>query len=287
MGVVVACTYFIYVHARPVSHVHIYCRTCGGIKYAVLLIKIRISAANWYNISGDDMKTEEFIQVLHENKNPENIEPMENYMRNQFPFLGIKSVQRRQLAQPFFAHLRTEARGCLKESQANQSVIDWETVYTLWEQPEREFQQVAVDYLRSLEKHVVKADLPHLEKVITTKSWWDTVDALAKVVGAAVLKDESLIETMRSWSLAENMWIRRVSILHQLTFKEQTNVELLREIVLNNIHDEDFFIRKAIGWILREYAKTDEQWVVHFTQEFKEELSSLSYREALKNVHLN
>lgn len=89
---------------------------------------------------------------------------------------------------------------------------------------------------------------------------------------------------MTRWSLEENIWIRRVSILHQLALKEETNTELLNKVILNNLHEGKFFIQKAIGWSLREYAKTDEKWVRNFATKYKDELSSLSYREATKDL---
>jgi 3-methyladenine DNA glycosylase AlkD len=89
---------------------------------------------------------------------------------------------------------------------------------------------------------------------------------------------------MKRWSVEDNIWLRRVSILHQLAFKEQTDPSLLRTVLLNNLEDSEFFIQKAIGWALREYAKTDESWVRHFVKEFENDLSSLSQREALKNL---
>lgn len=90
---------------------------------------------------------------------------------------------------------------------------------------------------------------------------------------------------MKKWSVDENIWIRRVSLLHQLSLKEKTNTKLLKEVILNNLDEEEFFIRKAIGWALREYAKTDEQWVIDFVDMYEEQLSSLSVREALKNIN--
>lgn len=233
------------------------------------------------------MRVETFIQTLHQHKNLEKIEGMENYMRNKFSFLGIQSVQRRELAREFMNALRKEVRSKFSTESPSKSVIDWETVFKLWKQPEREFQLTAVDYLRSVEQYVVLDDLEPLREIIVTKSWWDTIDALSKVVGTLVLKEPKLVDTMIEWSLSDNLWIRRISILHQLSLKAQTNEALLREIILNTIESDEFFIQKAIGWILREYAKTNEQWVLHFTEEFKDELSPLSYREALKNIHLN
>jgi 3-methyladenine DNA glycosylase AlkD len=223
------------------------------------------------------MKTKELIVKLRQHKNPEKIKPMENYMQNQFQFLGLQAKERRELAKEF-----------LKEQVAlanKEATVDWEMLFLLWALPEREFQLVGLDYLKRVEKHFILDDLANLRKLVLTKSWWDTVDFLAKNIGALVLKEPELAEEMRNWSLEENLWLRRVSILHQLAFKENTNSSLLKEVILNNLDDEEFFIQKAIGWALREYAKTDEAWVVSFVTSFHQELSALSVREALKNVN--
>lgn len=90
---------------------------------------------------------------------------------------------------------------------------------------------------------------------------------------------------MQRWSLEENIWIRRVAILHQLSLKDETDTSLLTEVILNNIGDKEFFIQKAIGWALREYAKTNENWVRNFVATHKDSLSALSYREATKNLN--
>lgn len=231
------------------------------------------------------MEIETFIKYLRANKNPEKIPGMEKYMRNHFKFLGLQAAERRKLARPFLNQLFADTRERWnKQSDSNQSVVDWKTLFWLWKLPEREFQLVGIDYLKQVEDYFVLEDLKHLKQLVLTKSWWDTVDFLSKNIGSIVIKEPGLTKTMRAWSLDSNMWLRRVSILHQLNLKENTNKELLTEVILNNIEDEEFFIRKAIGWALREYAKTDEQWVVDFTDAHKEHLSALSYREAIKNI---
>lgn len=228
------------------------------------------------------LKTNEFIEMLRQNKNPEKIEGMENYMRNKFRFLGLQAVERRNLARPFLNEKVREAKARLDD--ASTSIVDWKMLFTLWEQPEREFQLIGIDYLKRIQSHLVLADFSNLRKLVLLKSWWDTVDLLSKNIGAIVEKEPSLIDEILKWSQEENIWIRRVSILHQLGLKDKTNTKLLRQVILNNLHDDEFFIQKAIGWSLREYAKTDEKWVRNFTQEFEEELSTLSYREAMKNL---
>lgn len=222
-----------------------------------------------------EMKTTEFIQLFRANRHSEKQKQMEQYMRNQFEFIGLQATERRALAKDFLT---------LKTNVAKESGINWDLLFLLWELPEREFQLTGLDYLKRVEKLLVLEDLPRLQQLVLTKSWWDTIDFLAKNIGSLVQKEPQLLDEMRAWSLADNMWMRRVAILHQLSFKADTNHELLSEIIINNINEDEFFIQKAIGWALREYAKTNEQWVRDFVSSFQNELSKLSYREATKNI---
>lgn len=221
------------------------------------------------------MHINELIQTFHKNKQPNKAIHMEKYMRNQFSFLGLQAGERRTLAKDFITKKTTEAK---------ESGIDWPLIFQLWELPEREFQLTGLDYLKRVEKSLVLEDLTNLRTLVLTKSWWDTVDFLAKNIGQLVLKEPSLIGEMKTWSVEENIWIRRSAILHQLAFKNLTNSKLLAEIIVNNLHDNEFFIQKAIGWALREYAKTNEAWVKEFISKNQENMSKLSIREATKNL---
>ncbi len=231
------------------------------------------------------MKTEEFISYLRTQKNPEKAPGMENYMRNRFNFLGLQAAERRKLAKPYLRVLLLETKERHAEKIGNESVVDWEALDRLWQAEEREFQLIGVDYLKHVSDFLTVNDLKKIKRLIVTKSWWDTVDFLAKNVGTIVQKEKSLETEMLRWSMDENLWVRRSAILHQLHFKEETHTELLNKIIQNNLEDDDFFIRKAIGWALREYAKTDEEWVIQFVENYSEQLSPLSQREALKNIH--
>ena len=230
------------------------------------------------------MQIEEFIEYLRANKNPDKIEGMENYMRNKFKFLGLQAAERRKLSREFLNALAKKTKARYSKEQPDCSVVDWETLFVLWELPEREFQLTGIDYLKRVQQYLVLDDFEYLKQLVLTKSWWDTVDFLSKNIGAIVIKAPHLIETMKAWSLKTNIWLRRVSILHQLSLKEKTNTDLLEEVILNNMNEEEFFIQKAIGWSLREYAKTDENWVINFSKQYQNQLSTLSYREAMKNI---
>lgn len=201
----------------------------------------------------------EIRAALETAASPDRAEPMAAYMRNQFPFIGVQAVSRRR-----------STRALLPRGSA-----DWPWVHALWEEPEREFQYVACDHLQKAK--LTSADLPELRWVITHKSWWDTVDQLPKAIGAFTTPD-----TMLAWAVDTNLWMRRVAILHQLGRKAATDTAVLKEILENNLGSTEFFINKAVGWALREYSKTDPQWVKAFAD--SHELSALSRREGLKYI---
>lgn len=214
------------------------------------------------------MNINTLVSTLRENSIEENIIPMEKYMKNNFKFLGIKSVERRELSKGF---LRKE-----------KDIINWEEVFYLWELEEREFQYIALDYLKARKKFLKIDDLENLLKLAKKKPWWDTIDLLAPLVGEAIFDFKDKNKLMLDLSKDENMWLRRIAILHQLKFKEDTDEKLLEEIIKNNFGSKEFFINKAIGWILREYSKTNNIWVRNFLDEYKDVLSPLSIREGSK-----
>lgn len=194
---------------------------------------------------------------------------MEAYMRNQFPFLGLPTPRRRELLKPFIALARKEAK-----TQG----IDRDFVEACWQAPEREFQYNALDYLVALKKYLTPEDIRWLRTLVERKSWWDTIDRLDLLVGDVLWRhpDNALI---LSWAQDTNMWVRRVAIDHQRPRKDQTDTALLEEILTLNFGSKEFFINKAIGWALREYSKTDPQWVADFITRHRENMAPLSIRE--------
>jgi 3-methyladenine DNA glycosylase AlkD len=207
-------------------------------------------------------------------RDPAGAAPMRAYMRDQFPFLGIPTTSRRLLSRQVLAglprpgedDLRAVARAC-------------------WELPEREYQYFACDWLR---RHATACSPDFLDTariLIITKSWWDTVDALAAhLVGPIVARHPATVPTMDAWLADENMWLARTAILHQLGYAERTDADRLFRYCLAQAGHPDFFIRKAIGWALRQYAKTDPAAVRSFVVTHASQLSPLSKREALKNL---
>ena len=203
--------------------------------------------------------------------NHDNALQMKSYMRGQFQFYGIQSTQRREALKSLFAKQQLP-------SDKELPVI----VKELWQLPEREFQMVAVDLLIKRKKLLPATFLTELEWLITSKSWWDTVDMLATHIAATLFSHhpKETLEYLERWRHSDNIWLRRTAILYQLKFKQQTDEKRLFETIKENQTDNEFFIQKAIGWALREYSKTNATAVVEFIEQ--QGISGLAKREGLK-----
>jgi len=213
------------------------------------------------------------IDLFEQNRDKEKAISMENYMKNNFSFLGIKTPERNNLVKKFY-----QESGILKEE------FRPDFIRTLWEMDEREYQYMALDYIDKSLKKLEKQQLSLMKYLITTKSWWDTVDILAqKPVGAIAAKYPEVIpETIEGFAYGEHLWLRRTAILFQLKYKEWTDEALLYRYILQNKDSKEFFIQKAIGWALREYSKTNPSSVKAFIQ--SNSLPSLSIREGSKYI---
>ena len=209
---------------------------------------------------------EEMIQ----HKNEEQARQMSEYMLNKFEYIGIKTPERRKIFKNFFKEYKNEEQ------------IDWEFVNKCWENKYREFQYIAADYLKNMKDKLTRDDIPKLKQLILKKSWWDTIDNLDMTIGALALKDSNVNKILLEWSIDENIWLRRIAIDHQLLRKEKTNTELLEKVLENNLGQAEFFINKSIGWALRDYSKTNPEWVKNFIKKNKEKMAKLSIREASK-----
>ena len=133
-----------------------------------------------------------------------------------------------------------------------------------------------------MQRFLAEDDISKLKELVLTKSWWDTVDILDKVIGSIIYNNKNLYPIILEWSKDDNIWLRRVAIDHQLLRKENTDEQLLEKILINNLNHKEFFVNKAIGWALRDYSKTNPQWVRNFIEVHKENMASLSIREASK-----
>ena len=228
------------------------------------------------------------IEEFRQHKNEENAEKQAAYLRHQFEFIGLKTPERRLLAKDF-----------LKEKKADKQ-IDWKLVFEFWNLPEREFQYLALDYLHQMKKWLIFDDLEKIKKLTVSKSWWDTVDALDELVGQLLLTGrkqatenestayEQVKTLVKEWAQAEKFWLRRIAIDCQLSFKNQTDLELLSYNIEKNLlgssFADEFFILKAIGWALRDLAKTNSAWVIKFIEEHENKMAKLSIREASKHL---
>ncbi len=216
------------------------------------------------------MDFNKLYEEMIRHKNEEQAQKMSKYMLNKFEYIGIKTPERRKIFKNFFKEYKNEEK------------IDWEFVNKCWENEYREFQYVAADYLKNMKDKLTIDDIPKFKRLILEKSWWDTIDNLDMTIGALALKDSNVNKILLEWSIDKNIWIRRIAIDHQLLRKEKTDIELLEKILKNNLGQTEFFINKAIGWALRDYSKTNPEWVKNFIEENKENMAKLSIKEASK-----
>lgn len=195
---------------------------------------------------------------------------MAAYQKNQFEFYGIPAPQRRKIYADFL------------KAEKKIKAIDWEFLDACYADPHREFQYLAYDYLLRMQDYLVYEDVVKIKDYVLTKSWWDTIDFLTKLLGSLGTRDERIKPLMLAWSKNDNIWIRRTAIEHQLGLKGQTDTDLLAEIIVNCLGSDEFFINKAIGWSLRDYSKTNPDWVRDFIWQHEEQMAKLSIREASK-----
>ena len=219
-----------------------------------------------------EWSTELVKSYFEPHRNEENALPMAKYMKNHFPFLGIRTPERRAIF-----------RRLVKENDLPSYDNLHEEVWSLFQLEEREYHYVAIELLGKYKKQLTVKDLNFCLRLIETKSWWDSVDSIAPtIVGNIVMLDREAGETfMADWATSSNMWTNRASILHQLKYKGNMNEELLFATIERHLASKEFFIQKSIGWVLREYAKTRPEAVWKFVEKTK--LAPLSRREALKH----
>jgi len=209
---------------------------------------------------------------LRKESNREMAISMENYMKNNFTFLGIKTEKRRTIFKSIYEQNKTEVK-------SNFRTVAWE----LFQKKEREFHQCAIDLLvKELKKNYVLEDFQFIEKLIITNSWWDSVDTIAKYLLGGYLNQfpSETLKVIERFSNSGNMWLNRSAILFQLSYKEKTNFELLKSECEKHKHSNEFFIQKAIGWALRDYSRFNPNDVTVYVNGTN--LKPLSSREALR-----
>jgi 3-methyladenine DNA glycosylase AlkD len=210
-------------------------------------------------------------QEFKRNSNAKIAKEQKAYMRNQFEFFGIKTPVRREIQKPFliksYLPPKTDVKGI---------------VNILWNKPQREYQFFAQELVFRYKKEFAKNDIALLEYMVTHKSWWDTVDFIAvKLIGAYfILYPEQLDSSIEKWLTSGNIWLQRCCLLYQLKSKDKIDTVRLEYIIKRLLGSKEFFINKAIGWVLREYSKTNPLWVTKFVA--NNDLANLSKREALR-----
>lgn len=217
-------------------------------------------------------KYDEIKHLFEQNRDEDNAIKMSKYMRDQFKFYGIPTPTRKSL----YKDLLKEEKG--------KKIIDWNFLDKCYEDDYREFQYLALDYIENMQKFLNYDDVPKLYKYIKSKQWWDTIDGFDRIVGNIAFKDDRINDLMLKWSKDEDFWLRRIAIDHQLGRKEKTNTKLLEQILLNNFESDEFFINKAIGWSLRDYSKTNPDWVKDFLSKYENKMDKVSLKEAYKYI---
>ena len=212
---------------------------------------------------------------LREGADPAKAAPMAAYLKTDAPFYGAQKAVRVPVRREAIRRFPPADRDDYRQA-----------VLALWGQPHREERYLAIDYARSFPKYITLSSVPLYRKMITEGAWWDYVDTVAiHLVGHVLLSQrDSMTPRIREWIDDADMWLRRSAIIGQIGHKEATDTELLFDACVSRMHETEFFIRKAIGWALREYAKTDPSAVVAFATEHRNELSGLSFREATKHL---
>jgi 3-methyladenine DNA glycosylase AlkD len=214
---------------------------------------------------------------LSEAANPEKAPQMQAYMKSALPYRGVAMPQVRAITRTVFTAHPIADRAT------------WEaTVRALFDEAAFREEWYAALMLLRHRRQAAYLDvdaMPLLQHLITTSAWWDVVDDVSHGVGDALLADRERVEpVVRGWIARPDIWLRRSAIICQLGHREQTDVSLLADAILPALPEREFFLRKAIGWALREHAKTDPDWVRRFVAEHADALSSLSKREALKHL---
>ena len=217
------------------------------------------------------------LTMLRAEVNPERASQQQAYMKSEMPYFGLSVPRCRRIAHEM-----------LRDNPPQNSDAWVTSILLLWrEATHREERYVAIELFlhKKFALWLVPDQLPVLEELVVTGAWWDYVDALATRGAGTMLVNES-VQTKRilyQWAKDQNIWKRRVAILAQLKSKTNTDVDLLSKCIKPSIGHSEFFLRKGIGWALREYSKTDPDWVKEFVEKHPD-LSDLSRREALKHI---
>ncbi len=219
------------------------------------------------------LEVQKYVNIIEKNLeihvNKEYAEKANAYLLNQFKLLGIYTPKRKDAI-----------KEVLKVNFSKKELIELTNI--LYRKEHRDFKYVAISILNKNIKLLTTEDLPWIKELILMEPWWETVDSFAPIVGKIIKYKQDI---MNDWITDENKWIRRIAIIHQLGWKKETNVSLLMKFALSQSSEKDFFIRKAIGWAFRDYARYDPIFVKEFMFYNKNNFSNLTFKEALKRVY--
>ena len=217
----------------------------------------------------------QLARAFEQNANADNARAMEAYMKNNFPFWGIKTELRRSLVAPFILEFKSMTAA---EQQA--------LISALWSKPQREFHQAALDLAAKIVKKTNLTWLPFWEDKLMRNAWWDSVDYIAPSLIGPLLIEKPDLQEKYAWEWMESayLWKQRAALIFQIKYRTKTNQKLLFDLVLSCADSKEFFLRKGSGWALREYGKYAPLEVSTFVHNHEALLSNLSVREALKNL---
>lgn len=224
-----------------------------------------------------DTLTTFVAEQLADVADPHKAGPMAAYLKTDMPFYGVQKAGRVTILRAVKVRFPPSDRDAYRTA-----------VLALWAQPHREEKYLAIGYARSFPQFVTLSSVPLYRRLIVEGAWWDLVDGIATSLIGDVLLNQRRRMTPKvvAWIDDRDMWLRRTSILAQIGHKKDTDADLLFEACERRMHETEFFIRKAIGWALRDYARTDPDAVAAFVTEHRDDLSGLSYREATKHLDL-
>lgn len=217
---------------------------------------------------------DEIIEIFKQHANPSNAMAMKAYMKNRFEFFGIKTELRRDISKPLIQGLKS-----LSKSETV------ELCKSLWKEPQRELHYFAQELLlQNTKRKFEKSDIKWIKWFIERQQWWDTIDLLApKILGEYLKKfPEQRNLMLKEWCIDKDIWKVRSSLLFQLKYKDKTDFPLLFEIILKSCHTKEFFINKAIGWMMRENSRTYPALITDFISQNESRLHPLSKREGLR-----
>ncbi|MEM7659799.1 MAG: DNA alkylation repair protein [Bacteroidota bacterium] len=216
------------------------------------------------------------LAQLEAQADPERAKGMAAYMKHRFSYFGVQAPVRNAIQ-----------RSVLQAHPLPGKLVPWDLVEAMWEHPHREVQYVAIDWLIRFRKQAPEGYLAAYETLLIQKAWWDSVDMIASNLMGHELKQDAILAQNKAWEWmhSDHLWLQRTALLFQLKYKHLTDWDLLQALIHHCKGSEEFFLRKAIGWALREYSKQKPTIVAAFIA--ATELSGLSIREGMKWIKKN